>query len=61
MIKNQRILAKLSEKTEDDWEMQRFINRILTLESQGKQYKKFYKEQITIAVGEEETVNTNEI
>lgn len=46
MIQNPTILEKLAEKTEGDNIMRQFILSIMTNESEGKQFRKFYTSEI---------------
>lgn len=46
MIQNPTILEKLAEKTKGDEIMRQFILSIMTNESEGKQFRKFYTSEI---------------
>lgn len=46
MIQNPTILEKLKVKTQGDEVMHKFILDIMTNESEGKQYSKFFRSEI---------------
>lgn len=46
MIKNQTIIDKVNEKTEDDLIMRKFIKEILNFEEENSQFKNGYEKII---------------
>ena len=46
MIQNPLIIEKIAEKTKDNDAMYCFIESIMTNESEGKQFSKFFKAEI---------------